>query len=649
MATLPRATTTVSATAGAGASGIDTLCIWAPVPLNADAVPRQYGTAAAIYAKHGYSDGLELAALHFARAGKPVIFQGLPIVTDGAVSRHDTSGNTGTCVTTVTAATGGVLGEHDGVLTVVIGGTIGTSQIKLSLSLDGGTSYQTIKLGTANSYTVPYFGVVVAFGAGTLVAGDVIHTWHGSSPQPDATGLALAREKLAAQPKPCRSIVRVPDCLDNTAAAAFVTQLNALETSNERFVQGRASVVDRLPQAAMSLISERMTGAPTLTIAIDNTVTRSAGSWITDGFVTGDTVTLSGTSSNNITRIATVTSATVLTLGGAALSAETAAAAMVVGSPTIAFAEVGDPGDTITRSRGSWLMDGFRAGDLITVEGSVGNNISAAAVTDVTATVLTLGSTDLLSESIESSAISVAAGQTKVDWMTAIETEYATIATEPRIDLSAGRGRVVSPFNGWSLRRPVAWAASCREYQHDLHVSTWYKALGNVGFSLYDTDGQLVEWDDRVDGGAGSAAGFTTFRTYANGPAGAYITQSLTRAAEGSVQAYTHNMHVINLACTTVQNVTENFIGRSLVLNRDGTATSDSLSTLQSEVNAALELALLTNRGEGPRASSVLWTPSADDILNVPEAELNGVVELNLNGTLHSVNTVVRVLSGGNS
>jgi hypothetical protein len=109
----------------------------------------------------------------------------------------------------------------------------------------------------------------------------------------------------------------------------------------------------------------------------------------------------------------------------------------------------------------------------------------------------------------------------------------------------------------------------------------------------------------------------------------------------------THNEAVVNLACTVAQLNAENVVGRSLVLNDDGTATSDSLSTIASEVNAALELALLQNRGEGPRCSSAIWVPKTDDILNIPEAVLNAVLTLNLNGTIHTVNTVVRVVSGG--
>src|SRR5688572_28437127 len=164
MATLPKATTTVSATAVAQASGLDTICILSPQPSAADMVPRLFGSATDAHADHGYSEGIEYAALH----RKPFLFVALPIDTEGVIGREDTSGNTGSCVTTLTAGSDGVLAEHDGVLRVLKGGTIGSSQIQLEYSMSGGRNYKKYRLGTGNSLTIPHFGVSVAFGAGTL-------------------------------------------------------------------------------------------------------------------------------------------------------------------------------------------------------------------------------------------------------------------------------------------------------------------------------------------------------------------------------------------------------------------------------------------------------------------------------------------------
>jgi hypothetical protein len=665
MPVVPSATTTIEDTAGVAVSGLDLLCLWAPCATNADMVPRQFGSAKQIYDEHGFCDGVGYAALHAAQVKKPILFVGLPISTPGAISRENKSGNTGTSVTTVTAGGDGVLGEHGGVLKV--GGTagatytVGTDQIMLELSLDDGRTFKNVRLGTAASYTIPYFNVVVAFGAGTLKGGETIHTWHGSAPLSSSSDWATARGNLAAQLRGFRSILLCGDLASDTLASAYLAELDAYETSDERFVYGRCSVYDRQPLAAMSRDQVRMTGAPTLTFlevgAGSDTITRSAGSWIADGFVVDDVIAVTGSASNNVTSavVAGVT-ALVLTLGAAAgddlVSEGPVAGCAVIGSPRLTFAEVGVGSDTITRSRGSFLTDGFRIGDVIAITGTASNNLTAGAVTGVTALALTLGAgagDDLAAEVIASRLVTITAGQTKAAWMAEIDAEFSSIDDAMRIDLSAGRCRVICPFTGWYLRRPASWFASLREYQHDLHVPTWRKSDGPFNASLNDANGNLEEWDDRVDGGAGTAARFTTMRTWANGPAGPFICRSLTRASEGSLLGDTHNVAVANLACTTVQLNTEDAaIGVSLILNRDGTATSDSLASVKGQVDRALEQVLLTDtKNEGQRASQASWSPDADVLFNVADAEMLGVTELNLRGTVVRVNTKVRVISGG--
>jgi len=651
MATLPSANTAVQDTAAAVASGIDTIALWSPCAVSADGVPRLFGSAAAIYAQHGYCEGVEYAALHAARTRKPILFSGLPIATPGAVGRVNTGGNTGTSVASVAAGGAGVLAEHEGRVTVLTGGTVGTSQIVLGVSLDDGTTVRRVRLGTATSYALPFVGVTLSLTTGeTLVAGDTIITWFGSAPKSDAAGWATARAALAAQLRGCRTVLLCGDLDTDTAAQALVDEMNSYETANERFTLIRASVLDRAPLAELGAPTYRMTGAPTITFAevgeAADTITRGdAGSFIADGFQAGDLINVTGSTGNNITAAAVLANvaASVLTLGADALVAEGPVSGVtIVGHEALVFDAAAD---TVTRSRGSWLDDGFRTGDSVTVVGSVSND-GTRTVASVTDAVLNLGDA-LTDETIRADAVTVTAGQTKAAWMAAIDAEFASVDAQPRIDLSAGRGRVMSPFSAWARRTPAGWFASCREYQHDLHVATWRKSDGPVGASLLDAEGNLVEWDDRVDGGAGCAARFTTLRTWANGPGGAFVAMSLTRAADASLLSQTHNAAVVNLACMTVQLATENVIGRSLTLNADGTATREALNTIATEVNAALGLALLTSRGEGPRASSATWTPSSTDVLNVAEAVLTGVLDLNLNGTIHSVDTRVRVVSGG--
>jgi hypothetical protein len=646
MATLPRANVEIQDTATAIAAGTDTVCIWAPVPTNADTTPRLFGSAAAVYAQHGYSEGVEYAALHADKTRKPFVFVGLPIATAGAVGRVCAFDSV---IVSVTAGVSGVLAEHDGVLVAENAGTVGTDSIVLKLSLDGGETYQRVRLGSGLSLVVPFVGVTVTFTAGAIVAGDTLVTWHGSSPRSNAAGWLAARTALAALQYFFRSIVLVGDLADSTEAAAYLAQLDAYESANERDVYGRASVYDRLPLASLEAPTYHMTGSPTVTFAevggSGDTITRSAGSFIADGFQAGDLINVTGSVSNNITAAAVLANAAalVLTLGTDDLVAEGPKSGVtIVGHEALVFANAGD---TITRSRGSWIDDGFRDGDAITIAGtSGGTNDGAKTASTVTDSVLILSAGGVAAdEVIRADAVTIGTGQAKAVWMAEITAEFGAIDDAHRIDMSAGRRRALSPFSAWYRRTPLAWLASCREFQHDLHVPTWRKNDGPVS-----NDTNVDEWDDRVDGEAGCAARFTVARSYANGPQGAFIAQSLTRAKDASFLVMTHNVAVVDLACQVTRSATENIIGRVLVLDTAGKATRAALNTIATEVNAALSRALLADtQGEGPRVSQVKWTPSSDDILNVSDAKLTGVLLINLNGTIHSVDTVVRVSSGG--
>jgi hypothetical protein len=654
MPQLPSASVSVSAAASTPSAGTDVICILAPCAVQADITPRIFGNANAIHEIHGYSEGVEYASFHMRETRKPVIYVALPIDAPGVISRENSSGNTGTSVVSVTEGADGCLSEHDGILEVERGGLVGTDQIVLRLSLDGGLKFESVRIGTGNAYTIPNVDVDVALAAGTLVAGDTVLTWHGSGPRASMSDVTAAREALASDMKFFRSIILIGDLQSDTEAAAFRDELTAYDTQNQRFVYGRASVYDRLPLATMARERVRMTGAPNVTFtevgATGDTITRASGSFVADGFAAGMRIDVSGSGSNNFTNaLITAVSATVLTLDTQDLAAEGPVGNVTItGTPGLTFAEVGATGDTITRAGGgSFLADGFRAGDRITVSGTVSNNFTNALITAVSATVLTLDTQDLTAEGIGSFSVTLAAGQTEAVWMAAVTDEFESIDGTRYIDLAAGRAWKASPFTGWNFLRPASWAASLREYQHDLHVATWQKKDRATGWNLTDADGNRAQWDDRVGGGAGTSARFTTFTTWPNGPAGAFIARSLTRASDGDILVNTNAVAVLNLALTTVQLATENIIGRSLVLNGDGTAITADRNTMKSEVDAALALALLKDtRGEGQRASLATWTPSADDVLNVADPAITGVLDLNLNGNVVSVNTTVRVRSG---
>lgn len=648
MAILPAASVTVDDEAGAFAGGTGYCVVMACAQKGAVATPLVFSSAKSLIDTHGYSPGVAYVAKHIQQTKKPVIFVRLTTATAGVVGRQNSSGVTGTSVISIASGADGYLEETDSSITVVNGGTIGANGITFYFSADGGRTRKLIRLGTASSYTVPYLGIVISFGAGTLVAGDV-YTFTTTAPMWDSSGIEAARVALAAQQKLARSIVVIGDITNSTFAGYVTSMVNTYETSNDRFTYARVNVRDRLPLATMAKETIRMTGTPTLTFAevgaTGDTITRSAGSFVTDGFSAGMAITVTGSASNNITnaKITGVT-ATVLTLDTQDLVDEGPVSnCTLVGSTGVTFAEVGATGDTITRSNGSWLADGFAAGDIVTISGTSSNNVTTDAIASVTATVLTLGSTDLTAEFTGARSITVTKGETMATWVGLMDTAFASVDSQKRIDIGLGRLRTVCPITAWEFRRPVSWAASVREYAHDLHIPCWRKQDGPLdGWSAVDTSNNIVEFDERTDGGA-LAARFTCARSYGNGPNGAFIALSLTRATEGSLLSRTHNLAVANLACTVVHAATENIIGSVLQLNDDGTATAASLSIIEEAINTDLEIALLQAGTEGPRASKAVWRASTTDVLNVVGATLTGVLDLHLNGTIEQVATTVKV------
>ncbi len=147
-----------------------------------------------------------------------------------------------------------------------------------------------------------------------------------------------------------------------------------------------------------------MTGAGTLTFA-DNassqtdtrdTITRDSGSWVTDGFRAGQKITIEGSVGNDGTyTIAEVTASTLTLAQDAVLTNETLTRHVMSGSPVLTFADNGAAADTITRDSGSWLTDGFEAGQTIYVQGSDGND-GTYTIAEVTDSTLTLSAGDVL-------------------------------------------------------------------------------------------------------------------------------------------------------------------------------------------------------------------------------------------------------------
>lgn len=645
MTDMPRATLTVEEAGGSVATGTGICTVIAPCALHADKIPRTWVSTAALLAYHGFCDGVDYGALHVGETKKPIQFVGVPIDVPGAVSRVNTSGNTGSSVVSVSAGANGVMAEHTGKLTVITGGTVGTSQIVLGLSCDGARTTKRVKLGQNTSYTIPYLGVVLGFTVGTLVAGDTIAEWEGSSPLCDMDDLATVRANLAETDTVSRHWILIGDLQSSTQANAVLAQVNLYQTTHDRYAVCRASAYDRLPLAELSHTVARMSTA-TVTFAnvsSTDTITRGSGSFVSDGFHSGGWIRITGSTSNNTSGIATV-AASVLTFGatvsltdegpktGVAITCETA----------LTFGDNGASPDTLTRSAGSWIDDGFRVGDSFTVAGTASNNVTAT-ITVITATVITVATGTFAAEVIGAEGVTVTKGQEMADWMTEINNEFDSVVSEERIDISAGRAWKLSLITGWDLPRPSSWAASIREHQHDTHIPVYKKKLGPCsGWDLRDSNDILAQYDERINGGA-LASGFTCFRSY-NNTKGTFLALSLTRGDDGALLSRTHNMHTVNLLCAVAHAAAEDFLGETPDLNADGTMTSEELGDLTSELDGALTRAGLVNTmGEGKRVSSVKATIDPTAKVDTVGAILPITIDIKLRGTIEQVTILVRV------
>lgn len=294
MAQQPRANV-YQATQGAGVGrGTELLAIFSCTekgPLNA---PRLMSRVQECLDVFGYSEGLELAAHHVQITKRPFLFVRMPTAVAGAIGPVDTSGVEGTSVITFT---GTPLDDEFIVVRVPEGGggTIGTDNITIEVSRDGGVSFKTIRLGTGNSYAIPRTGITVNFAAGDLEDGDEA-TARCTSPRYDADGLAAARAALAAQSQMPRLIHVCGDVDSSTDVQDLIDEIEAYETENQRHCRIICNARDRYADAVMQ------GGALVTDIdfdAVGHTITITGGNFLTSGFKIGQIVTVAGSTSNN--------------------------------------------------------------------------------------------------------------------------------------------------------------------------------------------------------------------------------------------------------------------------------------------------------------------------------------------------------------
>lgn len=323
MASLPSASGRIDESGAGVAVGSEYIAILSCMEKGPIATVRRTSKVQDTRDEFGRGEGLEFSGLYVRGTNLPYLFVRMTSAVAAAIGPVDTTGVTGTSALTWS---GTPFDDESLRLLVDVGGTIGTSGIVFRISRDGGRSYAgQVRLGTATSYVIPDTGITVNFAAGTLVAGDLAKC-KCLPPLWDAAGLSAAFDGLRAYPTRPRIIIIHGDVDDSTDVQNVIDEMNAMETEDGRHCVAFCSVRDQFPSAAKAK-------ADTVAFSsVSHTITRTTGSFVTEGFKPGMTVTVTGSVSNDgsYTGLTSVT-ATVLTFA-AGLVTEPAVAATVKGS-----------------------------------------------------------------------------------------------------------------------------------------------------------------------------------------------------------------------------------------------------------------------------------------------------------------------------
>ena len=188
----------------------------------------------------GYGPLVEAAGFIANTSGNPVIAIKAATVTAGSNTAVTHTG-TGTSAVTVS---GTPFDTYYAVVSVNVGGVVGTAGIQLAVSLDAGrTTWSTVNLGTATSYVVPNTGLTLNFGAGTLLVGDT-YTFVSTEPKWDDAALVAAIQSLLGSSTAFKNILVVGDVAASDAAA-IDTEMSAL-FNKKRFARALCNARDVL-------------------------------------------------------------------------------------------------------------------------------------------------------------------------------------------------------------------------------------------------------------------------------------------------------------------------------------------------------------------------------------------------------------------
>jgi len=579
---------------------------------------KLYDSADQVKTDKGVGEGLEFAAQYFELANGQLLFAGLEVATAGTISHVD---NTGMKGSSTAAFSGSPLDDAQFAVRVADDGNdgdgtlVGTAGISIQWSDDGGVTWsRALRLGTANSYTLAALGVTVTFGTGTLKTGDVARC-DVRSPKWDNDAITAAIDALLARNDKPRAILICGDCPDRSTLQQLIARAAQLRAAN-RFTQLFFNLRDNLAKA---VFQGSRTFAATLeadivtTNASGKTYTRSAGSFLTDGFAVGDTVNWTGfvNSANNGEHVITTLTATVMTCSASTLVDETNVAntaCTTLGESLTATAST----KKYTRTVGSWITEGFAVGQTAEFTGFVNDeNNGPHEITAVTALELTVAET-LVDETPAVFGITASATELDATWTAALGEVVGDDLSSELVDQGVspygGRYLLASPTSGSIKRRPASWIALIRWMQHDPAVAPYRVSDGPLAggaVTIKDENGDPQEHDERLMGGLLEHR-ISCLETK-DDRTGVFVSLALTLDNDNAVLSRVQNKGVSDIISDIVQTKTSSLLGSSPETNKDGTLTEAAARTIEDDIRNELKQKVMTKGplDDAPQASSI--------------------------------------------
>lgn len=625
-ALLPGAESSLSESGAGVAQSLDLICVLSCSELGTDlstsgGTLRMYSNATDLRTDSGRGEGLEFVSFYIPDTKKAVLFGKLATTTAAAISNVDTTGVLGTSLVTFT---GTPFDDAQLQVSCEAAFTVGTAGGLIAYSKDGGVSWSgNIRVGTATSYAIPDTGVTVNFAAGTLVLNDVA-SCVTSSPKWGAQAITDAFTALKAFNALPRAVIVLGDISDTTHLQAITTAILDYETSVNRFSRVICQARDYYAQAVFQGGEARyanLTGQTVTIAASGETYTRSAGSFLVDGFQVGDEVTWAGfsNSANNGPQVITTLAGTVMTCSGSTLVNESTVANTTCS--TVGDGEaitVAASGKTYTRSGtlASFITEGFKVGQTVIFSGfsNTANN-GPHVLTTVTAGALTAA--EVLVDEATKYQIKATANETDSNWRASIESivgaSPSSLIVSHKTLIAGGRARRKSNVDGFFKRRPASWPLLIRWMQKDVKTAPGrVEDQGLAGWTITKSDGTHEDHDERVDGGLLSMR-IACLRTFAEiGINGVYVALAVTLDNDDAPMSRLQVGGVADVGSNIVQSETTKKLQSNLELKTDGTIQPYEAIRIQEGVLAELKKNLLaTNLGgtdPGPRASDVTFT-----------------------------------------